>query len=91
MAGFDLDKQKQMGLQGARMETGVGPTAFSTTATTVSVPTNLTTIIAGLAVCVTGGQGAVATTGAVSGSAATFTRAAGGTSGDTLQYILVGY
>lgn len=90
MAGFDLAKQKALGAYGARIETGVGPTAFSTTDTTVLVPTTLTTIIAGIGVCVTGGQGATATTGSVSGNA-TFTRPAAGTSGDTIQYILIGY
>ena len=90
MAGFDLEKQRAFGAYGVRMEAGVGPDAFATTDTTVTVPTTLTTVIAGLAVCVTGGQGAAATTGSVNGSV-TFTRPAGGTSGDTIQYILVGY
>lgn len=91
MAGMDLAKQKVFGAYGVRCEAGVGPTAFSTTDTTVAVPTTLTTILAGLAVCVTGGQGAVATTGKVTGGVATFTRPAAGTSGDTIQYLLIGY
>ena len=88
MAGFD--DTKQVGGRNLIVECGVGPTAFTTAATTVSVPTRLTTLTAALGICVTGGQGAVGTTGAISGNI-TFTRPAGGTSGDTLQYIAIGY
>lgn len=87
---FNLLTQKLFRMTGTLIETGVGPTAFVTTATTVKVPTHLTHIIFGLAVCVTGGQLAAVTTGAVSGEV-TFTRPANGTSADTIQYILVGW
>ena len=90
MAGFDYTKQKAMHVPGGVIEMGLCPTAFTTAATTVSVPTTLTNVLAGLGVCVTGKQAAIATTGAVAGSV-TFTRPSGGTSGDTLQYIIVGF
>jgi len=88
MAGFD--ESKQAAGRNLMVECGVGPTAFTTAAVTVSVPTRLTTLIAAIGVCVTGGQGAVGTTGALSGNI-TFTRPAAGTSGDTIQYIAIGY
>jgi len=85
---IDRTKVVTAGAVGARVE--AGSIAFTTTSATVAVGTTLSFVYAGLGVTQTGASGATCPVGRVSHGSVTFTRT-GTESGDTLNYILVGY
>lgn len=86
--GLDRTKVKTAGMIGAKVD--AGSIDFVSTGTTVAVPTTLSYVYAGIGVTKTGCGGANCPVGRVSAGSVTFTRVST-TSGDTLNYILIGY
>lgn len=86
--GIDRTKVKTAGMIGAKAD--IGSIDFSSTNTTVVVPTTLSYVYAGIGVTTTGCGGANCPAGRVTAGSVTFTRVST-TSGDTLNYIIVGH
>lgn len=92
MAAFDNNKQRMVGLTGARLEVGGGVTISGVSGQTFTIATKLRRVIMGHGVMDTDGMTARATPGVVSGGLVTFRRyAAIETSADTISYTLIGY
>ena len=87
--GMDRTKVLTFGAIGAKIDSG--SIAFVTSGLTLAVPTTLSFVYAGLGITTTTPFGASCPVGRVTAGSVTFTRAAGGTSGDILNYILIGY
>ena len=87
--GMDRTKVKTFGAIGAKID--AGSIAFAGADLTVAVPTTLSYIYAGLANTTTTPFGASCPVGRVTAGSVTFTRVAGGTSGDVMDYVLIGY
>lgn len=68
-----------------------GNIAFTTTGTTVAVPTSLVYVIGVMGQTTTGKLVCSAPVGNVTNGSVTFTRADGSSSGDILNYTLFGY
>ena len=86
MAGFDPLTQKTM--RNSIVE--YGEISFVTSGTTVEVPTRLNTVNLSFGINITDNL-TVTGDGTITSGKVTFTRAAGGTSGATFQYIMAGY
>ena len=84
--GFDPLTQKSV--KNTQME--YGTVTFTTTSTTVEVPTRLNTVFIGFGVTLTG-QRAASCDKVITSGKVTFTRSAGTESGDTLDYVMAGY
>jgi len=85
--GLDRTKVLTAGMMAAKAD--IGSIAFSSTDTTVAVPTTLSFVYAGIGITTTGASGATCPVGRVTAGSVTFTRT-DTTSGDVLQYIIVG-
>ncbi len=92
MAAFDNTKQRMIGLNGLRLETGGGVTIAGVSGQDFTVATKLRKVLGGVGVMDTDGMVAVATPGIVSNGQVTFSRmGAFETSADTLSYQLYGF